>query len=364
MIPRAAASDATPTAPSASAAPAPAPAPGRWRRLLAQGVGSVGELLELLELDPATVGGAARDPHPFPLKVPRGFVARMRKGDPRDPLLLQVLPRAVEDRSAAGFSQDPLGESGASPRAGLLHKYRGRALWVVTGACAIHCRYCFRRHFPYDGHVGMERWERALEHLAADPSISEVILSGGDPLVLSDRKLASLAERIAALGHVRRLRIHTRLPVVLPERVDAPLLEWLTGIGRGDRLQPEQVRPVVVIHANHPQEIDPTVTAALRRLVDAGVTVLNQAVLLAGVNDDEDALAELSERLFEAGVLPYYLHALDRVQGAAHFEVPEERARELVGGLAARLPGYLVPRWVREVEGAPAKVPLDLRMEP
>jgi len=324
-------------------------------------VGGVDELFSLLELEEESFRelGGRLDPdaiaHPFPLKVPRGFVARMRKGDPRDPLLLQVLPRAVEAQPAAGFSSDPLGECGASPRAGLLHKYRGRALLVVTGACAVHCRYCFRRHFPYDGHVGTDRWTAALEHLAANPTVTEVILSGGDPLVVTDRKLAALARQIAGIEHVRRLRVHTRLPVVLPERVDADLLAWLTGT---------RLRSVVVVHANHPREIDAPVTAALRRLVDAGVTVLNQAVLLAGVNDDEEALVELSERLFEASVLPYYLHALDRVEGAAHFEVPEERARQLVQGLAARLPGYLVPRWVRELEGAPAKVPLDLRMTP
>lgn len=353
MISRAVPFDATTAAPEVTANA------GRWRRLLAQGVGSVDELLDLLELpredlDPE---GALGD---FPLKVPKGFVARMRKGDPRDPLLLQVLPQAREADPVPGFTADPLGESGVSPRPGLLHKYRGRALLVVTGACAIHCRYCFRRHFPYDGHVGMDRWASAVEHLAADPSITEVILSGGDPLVVTDRRLSELAREIAAVEPVRRLRIHTRLPVVLPERVDADLLEWLCGT---------RLTPVMVIHANHPNEIDASVAAALRRLRDAGVTLLNQAVLLAGINDDADALAELSERLFEAaGVLPYYLHALDRVAGAAHFEVPEARARELVGSLTARLPGYLVPRLVREVAGAASKIPfdlgLDLRLDP
>lgn len=348
MIPRAATPDATPS---------PGPV-GRWRRTLAQGVGSVDELLDLLELPRAVggpPGGASRDFHrDFPLRVPRGFVARMRKGDPRDPLLLQVLPRVRELESVPGFSTDPLGEHRASPRPGLLHKYRGRALLVVTGACAIHCRYCFRRHFPYDGHVGTERWVAALEHLAADPSVTEVILSGGDPLVVDDRRLSGLAREIAAIGHVRRLRIHSRLPVVLPERVDGGLLDWLCGT---------RLNPVMVIHANHPREIDGTVAEALRRLRSSGVTVLNQTVLLAGVNDDASVLAELSERLFEDGALPYYLHALDPVAGAAHFEVPEARARELARELAGRLPGYLVPRLVREVEGAPAKVPVDLHME-
>lgn len=351
MIPRAATFDATSEA---------TPDAGRWRRLLAQGVGSIGELLDLLGLpreshDP----GGATGQFPlkqFPLKVPRGFVARMRKGDPHDPLLLQVLPQAREMDPVPGFTADPLGEGGASPHAGLLHKYLGRALLVVTGACAIHCRYCFRRHFPYDEHVGMDRWASAVRHLAADRSITEVIFSGGDPLVVTDRRLSALAREIAAVEHVRRLRIHTRLPVVLPERVDADLLEWLCDT---------RLAPVIVIHANHPNEIDASVAAALRRLRDAGVTLLNQAVLLAGINDDPEVLAELSERLFEAaGVLPYYLHALDRVAGAAHFEVPEARAREIAAALTERLPGYLVPRLVREVASARSKLPLDLRLDP
>lgn len=340
MIARAAASDATP--PPDRTEPRTEP----WRRLLAQGVGDVDELLDLLELPRMDPSSATRE---FPLRVPRGFVARMRKGDPEDPLLLQVLPQARELDPVPGFTSDPLGEGRASPRPGLLRKYHGRALLVVTGACAVHCRYCFRRHFPYDGHVGSERWAEAIEHLAADPSISEVILSGGDPLVLSDRRLSRLAREIAGIGHVRRLRVHSRLPVVLPERVDGALLEWLCGT---------RLTPVMVIHANHPREIDGTVAEAVRRLRDAGVTVLNQTVLLAGINDDAAALAALSERLFEAGALPYYLHCLDPVAGAAHFEVPEMRTRELARELAARLPGYLVPRPVREVEGAPAKMPV------
>jgi EF-P beta-lysylation protein EpmB len=354
MIPRAATRDATPTT-------------GRWRRALALGVGSVDELLDLLELPRtvATPGGspgvlsATREAtqettQRFPLRVPRGFVARMRKGDPKDPLLLQVLPQVRELDPVPGFSTDPLGERRASPRPGLLHKYQGRALLVVTGACAIHCRYCFRRHFPYEGHVGTERWVEALGHLAADSSVTEVILSGGDPLVLSDRRLSALAREIAAIPHVRRLRVHSRLPVVLPERVTGDLLGWLCGT---------RLIPVMVIHVNHPREIDRPVAEALGRLRSAGVTVLNQTVLLAGVNDDATVLAELSERLFDAGALPYYLHLLDPVAGAAHFEVPEVRARALARNLAARLPGYLVPRLVREVAGAAAKVPVDLRLD-
>lgn len=337
-----------------------APSKGSWRRILAQGVSRPQELLQLLDLDPAAVG--FDDPRTeqargqFPQRVPRGFVDRMRPGDPRDPLLLQVLPRAVEMEPVPGFSADPLGEAAASPRPGLLHKYAGRVLVVVTGACGVHCRYCFRRHFPYGQHLlGPAERERIISYVAEDPSITEVILSGGDPLTLADDKLAPLVRELAEVAHLMRLRVHSRMPVVLPERVDEGLVEWLAGT---------RLRPVMVIHANHSREIDESVAAAIDRLRQAGVTVLNQAVLLAGVNDDAGALEDLSERLFEVGVLPYYLHLLDPVTGAAHFEVPEDRARRIARELTARLPGYLVPKLVREVPGAAAKVPVDLRVEP
>jgi len=313
-------------------------------------VSRIGELCELLDLEPEELGldeAAWRD---FPLRVPRGFAARMRRGDPHDPLLLQVLPSAAELLPAPGFVADPLAERRAVKAPGLLHKFAGRVLLITTGACAVHCRYCFRRHFPYAEHrPWADGWRQALACVAGDASIREVILSGGDPLVLDDDKLAALALALADLGHVRRLRLHSRLPIVLPERVDDALLAWLSGT----RLQ-----PVVVIHANHPNEIDGGVRAALARLRSAGVALLNQAVLLRRVNDDAAVLAALSESLFAAGVLPYYLHLLDPVAGAAHFEVGETRARRLHAELAARLPGYLLPRLVREVPGAPSKVAL------
>jgi EF-P beta-lysylation protein EpmB len=270
----------------------------------------------------------------------------MRKGDPRDPLLRQVLPLGEELVAAPGFVADPLAELAALPARGLLHKYEGRVLLIATGACAVNCRYCFRRHFPYAEEAAGEGFEEALAYVAGDPSIEEVILSGGDPLLLPDRTLSGLAESLAAIPHVARLRVHSRTPVVLPERVDAGLLAWLAGT---------RLAPVLVIHANHAREIDAAVAAAMAELRAAGVTLLNQSVLLEGVNDSVEALADLSRALFAAGVLPYYLHHLDRVAGAAHFEVGEERARRLVGEVAARLPGYLVPRLVREVPGAPAK---------
>lgn len=339
----------SPVASPRGSRPAPgAPPTPAWRRSLAAAVADPAELLALLELDPALLPAARRAAELFPLRVPRGYVRRMRPGDPADPLLRQVLPLGEELAAVTGFGADPLAEGAASPAPGVLHKYRGRALLVVTGACAVHCRYCFRRHFPYaEHHPGWSGWDEALGYLAADPSISEVILSGGDPLAVSDRRLAELAGRLAEIPHLRRLRVHSRNPVVLPERVDDELLAWLAG-GR--------LAPVMVVHANHAREIDGEVAAAFGRLREAGVTLLNQSVLLAGVNDSADALVELSEALFAAGAMPYYLHLLDRVAGAAHFEVAEERARRLVGEAAGRLPGYLVPRLVREVPGAPAKV--------
>lgn len=333
-------------------------ATGEWRRELARAIRDPAELLAALDLPADLLPGAREAGALFPLRVPRGFVARMRPGDPRDPLLLQVLGRAEETATAPGFTDDPVGEgptSAVAPRPGVLHKYRGRVLFVVTGACAVHCRYCFRRAFPYDDNVatgesgsGWSGWDGPLDYVASDPSIREVILSGGDPLSASDERLGELARRIAEIAHVTRLRVHSRTPVVLPERVDGALLGWLAGT---------RLRPVLVIHANHAREIDDTVRRAMGRLRDAGVELYNQSVLLAGVNDSADALVELSEALFEARVVPYYLHLLDRVSGAAHFEVEERRARRLVAEAAERLPGYLVPRLVREVAGAPYKVP-------
>jgi len=319
-----------------------------WQAQLRDAIASARELLDALGLDAAATGHSPRAHADFPLKVPRAFVARMRPGDPRDPLLLQVLASGRELEPVAGFSHDPVGETAAAnPRRGIIHKYRGRVLLLVTGNCAVHCRYCFRRHFPYEANQNSRReWEEALAYVAADTDLSEVILSGGDPLLAADRYLEELVGRIAAIPHVRRLRIHTRLPVVIPRRVTQDLLTAI----RHPRLQ-----TVVVIHANHANEIDPAVGAAMGSLAGAGITLLNQSVLLAGVNDSVDALCELSERLFRAGVLPYYLHLLDPVQGAAHFDVPETRARELVAQVSARLPGYLVPRLVREVAGAEAK---------
>lgn len=321
--------------------------PTGWQKAQADAITDPAELLRLLELPETLLPAARRAAKLFGLRVPRGYAARMRRGNPADPLLRQVLPLDAECRDVPGFTTDAVGDRASLAGDGVLHKYRGRALLIATGACAVHCRYCFRRHFPYtEVNASRGNWQGAIERIAADTSLREIILSGGDPLSLSDRRLRELAAALDGVPHLRRLRIHTRQPVVLPERVDTGLVEWL-GTGRLQR--------IVVIHANHPNELDSTVAAALNRLRESGASLLNQSVLLSGVNDDSEVLATLSERLFETGVMPYYLHLLDRTAGVAHFEVPSDRAYRLWRELAARLPGYLVPRLVRETPGEAGK---------
>jgi len=320
-----------------------------WRALWREAVTDAGELLALVGLE-HLAGSLPADDAGFSVRVPRGFAARMRQGDPLDPLLLQVLPQQAETREVAGFSTDAVGDMAARSAQGVLHKYEGRALLIASGSCAINCRYCFRRHFPYGEEMAAAgQWRKALDHVRQDASISELILSGGDPLSLATAKLEELSRGLEAIAHVTRLRIHTRLPVVLPERVDDGLVAWLASL---------PLQKVVVLHANHANEFDASVDAACARLRGAGVTLLNQSVLLRGINDEVDTLAALSERLFAAGVLPYYLHQLDRVQGSAHFEVEDTRALALVEAVRHRLPGYLVPKLVREVGGEASKRPL------
>ena len=324
--------------------------PPPWQTELAAAVTDPAELLALLGLGTELLPAARAAARGFPLRVPRGFVARMARNDLADPLLRQVLPLAAEDHIHPDYTLDPVGDLAAQTTPGVLHKYAGRVLLTATGACAVHCRYCFRRHFPYaEANAAADHWQGALAHIAADSSIREVILSGGDPLVLSDRRLAEFTRALADIQQVQRLRIHTRLPIVLPSRVNNELLDWLAD---------PRFQTVLVVHANHAQEIDGAVVDACARLRASGVTLLNQSVLLRGVNDNTDALVRLSETLFAAGVLPYYLHLLDRVQGAAHFAVDENVGLKLMQQLNARLPGYLVPRLVREVAGATGKVPM------
>jgi EF-P beta-lysylation protein EpmB len=326
------------------------PTAGDWHRSLAAAVRDADTLVDLLGLPDSFRRPARRAAELFPLMVPRSYLARMEHGNPRDPLLLQVLPLDAELEDVPGFVDDPLDEDGARQAPGLLQKYAGRALIIVTGACAVHCRYCFRRHYPYEREPRrLDDWEPALQAISGDPSLREVLLSGGDPLMLTDQRLGVFVDRLSAIPHLTRIRFHTRLPIVLPDRVTGDFL---------DLLHSTRLTPIVVVHANHPHEIAGDCAEGLRQLVRSGTTVLNQAVLLRGINDNTDAQTELCERLVNLGVLPYYLHQLDRVAGTAHFAVSEQRGREIVQELQQRLPGYAVPRYVREIPGASHKVSL------
>jgi len=317
-----------------------------WQRVLADGFASASALLEFLEL-PEALGSSAAE-QVFKTRVPRGFAACMKKGDPNDPLLRQVLAVPDELAPVTGFVADPLDEASYNARPGLIHKYAGRVLLTVVGACAVNCRYCFRRHFPYAANnPGRAGWADALAYIQADTSIHEVILSGGDPLLAPDATLQFLIQAVEAIPHVQTLRIHTRLPVVLPERITPELCTLLSA----SRLQ-----GVVVLHANHAAELSPAVLEACGALRQTGCHVLNQSVLLAGVNDAVATLVALSKRLWACGVLPYYLHVLDKVEGAAHFGVSEGVTKKLFAALPAHLPGYLVPRLVQEVPGAKSKM--------
>lgn len=333
----------------------PSAQPAPWQQQWREAITDPRALLAALGLSEAADPIDVPDRDGFPMRVPRAFVARMRHGDPHDPLLRQVLPLRRELDAVEGYGLDAVGDLAARAGTGVLHKYDGRALLVATGTCAVHCRYCFRRHFPYaDEGASRDRWRSSLAWLARRPDIDEVLLSGGDPWSLATPRLREFTSALAALPHVRRLRVHTRLPVVLPDRVDRELLDWVAGL---------HLPLAVVVHANHPAELDAGTARAFGDLRRAGATLLNQSVLLRGVNDDEDVLAGLSSALFDQGVLPYYLHQLDRVAGAAHFAVPDARAREMADALHRRLPGYLVPRLVREVAGAAGKQALGTGLD-
>lgn len=322
-----------------------------WQQQLARAITEPRQLLEQLGLAADTFGDFSAASRQFSIKLPHAYLRKIRPGDARDPLLLQIMAQAAESRVITGFRQDPVGDLQASRAPGLLHKYLGRVLLITTGACAVHCRYCFRRHFPYaEQQAGRDQWQSALDYIRADQSIEEVILSGGDPLVLSDERLASLVNQLQTIPHLRRLRLHSRLPVVLPDRITDRLVEILAG---------SRFDTALVIHANHANEIAADEAHVLRKLQAAGVLLLNQAVLLKGINHHPEQQQALSKTLFSAGVLPYYLHLLDPVQGAAHFDVSLQQANQLMEQLRASLPGFLVPRLVREIEGEQSKTPAN-----
>ncbi|MCB1857834.1 MAG: EF-P beta-lysylation protein EpmB [Gammaproteobacteria bacterium] len=323
-----------------------------WQDELKRSFKRPSELLDYLHIDPRWLESPPVHDSEFAMRVPRGFAKLMEPGNPQDPLLRQVLPVAAERVAVPGFVADPVGDLDRSPLPGLLHKYHGRALLIITGACAINCRYCFRQHFSYGGQpAGRRLLPSALRYLAHHPEITEVILSGGDPLMLFDTQLQGIVERLSTIPHLRRLRIHTRVPVVLPQRITSGLTRCLTL----SRLQ-----PILVLHLNHAREASEALGQALLPLRNRGVTLLNQSVLLKGVNDNAQTLCDLSESLHTLGVLPYYLHVLDRVVGAHHFETPEYRALDLHREMARRLPGYLVPKLVRELPGEQSKTGLGM----
>lgn len=320
----------------------------RWQTALIEAITDPKELLELLELDSNLLEEAQAASKLFPLKVPKSFIARMEKSNPKDPLLLQVLPLGLEHVAVKGYSKDPVEEKKYNPVPGLLHKYHDRVLLTTSSVCGIHCRYCFRRHFPYaDNNPGSQGWNQALTYIANTFTINEVILSGGDPLAMNDHMLREFTQKLAAIPHLTRLRIHSRMPIVIPERINDELITWISG---------HRLKTILIIHCNHPNEINSTVKTALTALAQHGVTLLNQTVLLKGINDEVDILVKLSETLFDAGVLPYYLHTLDKVEGAAHFDLKLSIAQKLHQQLTARLSGYLVPRLVTEQPGAAAKL--------
>ncbi|GAA6130897.1 EF-P beta-lysylation protein EpmB [Halopseudomonas sabulinigri] len=325
-----------------------------WQNLLAGSITDPRVLLTRLQLDLSLLPGALAADRDFRLRVPEPYLQRMQPGNAKDPLLLQVLPLSAELDEQPGYVSDPLGEQHSNAQPGIIHKYHGRLLLVVTAGCAINCRYCFRRHFPYDdNNLSTAEWEQALDYIRADSSINEVIYSGGDPLAANDRRLSWLTRQIADIPHIKRLRIHTRLPVVIPQRITDDLITALCGT---------RLPVTMVLHCNHANEVDAQMLSATAHLRQANVTLLNQAVLLRGINDNLEAQIALSEALGDNGILPYYLHLLDHVRGAAHFHCADSEAKQLVGQMLTRLPGYLVPRLVREVAGQPGKVPIPVEL--
>lgn len=322
-----------------------------WQKELAHTITNPAELLSLLDINPKDylADFAAREL--FPVRVPRPFIGKMEAGNIHDPLLKQVMASALEFEQKAGFVADPLGEH-ESVLPGVLHKYKSRVLLMVKTGCAVNCRYCFRRHFPYqENALNKKNWPDVIAYLQQDNAINEVVLSGGDPLMAQDKHLAELIKLIESVEHIKRIRIHTRLPVVIPQRITPELTQTLLE---------SRLKPIIVLHINHANEIDKLLSDSLARWRDSRITLLNQAVLLKDVNDSISALVELSETLFDTGIMPYYIHLLDKVQGAAHFYRPDAELAKLQQGLLAELPGFLVPKWAREEAGLLSKSPVVL----
>ncbi len=318
-----------------------------WQQQYKESICDVETLCKALELDSKELRFSTKANQQFPMRVPWSYVQRMQKANPKDPLLLQVLPQNLEDKLVEGFQSDPVGDLSSVISPGLLQKYQGRVLLMATSRCAIHCRYCFRRHFPYSSqNPRFDAWESAINQIAEDNSINEVILSGGDPLVIEDNELEKLVKQLELIPHIKRLRLHTRLPVVIPARITTRMIEWINNTS---------LKTVIVLHINHPNEINKELQQVLQKLITHNCLLLNQSVLMKNINDRAETLIQLSEALFDSEILPYYLHILDKVQGAAHFEVSEANARKLMREMASALPGYLVPKLTKEEHGANSK---------
>lgn len=321
-----------------------------WQEELQQLIKSPEALIKHLQLEDKWIEPAIKASAHFPLRATESYISKIKKGDPHDPLLRQILPIDAELHPVEGYTSDPLEEKQFIPLPGIVHKYQSRVLFIAATQCAINCRYCFRRHFPYNDHeLNRQQWQSGLDYIQSSQSINEVILSGGDPFSLSDNQLLWLVEQISDIKHVEYLRVHTRYPIILPSRITPPLLKALTGT---------RLKTIVVVHCNHPQEIDKEVEMALKCLKNANVTLFNQSVLLKGINDSSQILATLSKALFQAGVQPYYIHLLDKVEGAAHFAVENYEAKNIYKELLTLLPGYLVPKLVKETAHEGSKTPV------
>ena len=318
-----------------------------WRYYVKTAIRDFGQLCRHLGLDVSAFAAWRKAEQQFATFVPLPFLQRIEPNNPRDPLLLQVIPSRKENFDYPSFVADPVGDMAATLAPGVIHKYQGRALLIATGQCAINCRYCFRRHFPYETRPNStDQWARSIRGIQNDRAIEEIILSGGDPLMLVDSKIHELIKLIESIPQVQRLRIHSRLPIVIPQRVTDKLVETLNQT---------RLKPVIVIHSNHPNELDRQVGAAITKLFHNGMLVLNQSVLLKGVNDDARTLIELSRKLIDVNCMPYYLHQLDQTAGTAHFEVPIQTGIKIIEKMRSSLPGYAVPRYVQEIAGEESK---------
>lgn len=316
-----------------------------WQIELSEAISDPLILCDHLDLDPIAAPYPIDTNPSFPWRIPLSFVNRMQKNSWTDPLLQQVWARPHTQQATPGYTSDPLEESEHTPIPGLLHKYPGRALWIQTSGCAIHCRYCFRQHFPYSNHIKRDALPAILDYLRTQ-AIEEIILSGGDPLMQTDEKLAHTIKQLATLPCLKRLRIHTRFPVVIPSRLTTDLLNIL---------DQTTLDVILVLHINHPQEINDELRTQLHPWRSRPITLLNQTVLLKNINDNTQALTQLSLSLFDCGILPYYLHMLDPVTGAEHFDIPIQHAQQLHLSIQHTLPGYLVPRLVQEQPGQKSK---------